>query len=348
MNLKRLVRKNIWNLQPYSSARSEYKDISGILLDANENSLGSVLGNGLNRYPDPSQEKLKSILAKQKKISGDKIFVGNGSDEAIDLLIRTFCEPGHDDIIIFPPTYGIYSVFAKTNDVGVIQVNQSTDFALDIETYKKYFTENVKITFICDPNNPSGNCYSGSQIEAILSFSSSIIVIDEAYIDFAGRESWLTKLDRYPNLVILQTLSKAWGLAGIRIGMAYASEAIIEILNKIKYPYNVNQMTQIAAIEAIENPGKKDTFVSEILTQRTFLADALQQLNIVKKVYASDANFLLVRFTDAGIVYRHLLNNNIVVRDRSNQLHCENCLRITVGSKQENITLLNQLNKLDT
>lgn len=347
MNLKRLVRKNIWDLIPYSSARSEYKNISGILLDANENSLGSVLDNGLNRYPDPHQEKLKSEISQQNKINPNKIFVGNGSDEAIDLLLRAFCEPGRDKIVIFPPTYGVYAVFAQTNNVEVYSVAQFPDFTLDITTYKSKLSTNIKITFICDPNNPSGNCYSDDQIESILKTSQSIVVIDEAYIDFASRESWISKIDNYPNLVVLQTLSKAWGLAGIRVGMAYASGEIIDIMNKIKYPYNVNQLTQSKAIEAFKDPDKKDAFVKEIIKQRKYLAKTLNQLDIVKKVYPSEANFLLVRFKDATLVYKHLMKNNIIVRDRSNQLHCDNCLRITVGTNEENEKLLNYLKELD-
>ena len=209
MNLKKLVRKNIWDLIPYSSARSEYKNISGVLLDANENSLGSVLENGLNRYPDPYQEQLKSEISQQKKINPNKIFIGNGSDEAIDLLLRAFCEPGQDKIVVFPPTYGVYTVFAQTNNIEVSSVAQFPEFTLDVTTYKNKLSANVKMTFICDPSNPSGNCFSDDEIESILKASHSIVVIDEAYIDFASRESWISKLDKYPNLVVLQTLSKA-------------------------------------------------------------------------------------------------------------------------------------------
>ncbi len=347
MNLKELVRKNIWDLIPYSSARSEHKNISGILLDANENSLGSVLGNGLNRYPDPYQEQLKSEISQQKKINPNNIFVGNGSDEAIDLLLRAFCEPGQDKIVIFPPTYGVYAVFAQINNVEIYSVAQFPEFTLDVPAYKYILSSNVKMTFICDPGNPSGNCFSDNEIVSILKASHSIVVIDEAYIDFTARESWISKLENYPNLVVLQTLSKAWGLAGIRVGMAYASGEIIDILNKIKYPYNVNRLTQSKAIEAFKFPDKKDKLVKEIIKQRNFLAKTLNQLDIVKKVYPSEANFLLVRFRSAAFVYKHLMKNNIVVRDRSNQLHCDNCLRITVGTKEENEILLNYLKELD-
>jgi histidinol-phosphate aminotransferase len=347
MNLKSLVRKNIWNLVPYSSARSEHKKLNGILLDANENSMGSVLDAGLNRYPDPHQEMLKSSISNYKGIDPENIFVGNGSDEAIDLLIRAFCEPAKDAIVIFPPTYGVYSVFARTNDVEVISVDQKSNFTLDSSSYKNKLSNNVKLTFICDPNNPSGNCYSQSEIESILTASNSIVIIDEAYIDFASRASWLEKLNQYPHLVVLQTLSKAWGLAGIRIGMAYASKEIIAILNKIKYPYNINQLTQLKALEAFKNIKTKDKYVNEIINQRTFLLREINQLSIVIKVFPSDANFLLIRFKNAKSVYQHLLDCNIIVRDRSNQLHCENCLRITIGKEKENEKLLYQLRELE-
>jgi len=267
MNLKNLVRKNIWDLVPYSSARSEHKKLSGVLLDANENSMGSVLEQGLNRYPDPYQETLKSSISNYNGIDPENIFIGNGSDEAIDLLIRSFCEPAKDAIIIFPPTYGVYSVFAKTNDVQVVSVDQKPDFNLDISSYKNKLSNNVKLTFICDPNNPSGNCYHESEIESILNASNSIVILDEAYIDFASRVSWMEKLNKYPNLVVLQTLSKAWGLAGIRIGMAYGSKEIITILNKIKYPYNINQLTQLKALEAYKNIETKDKYVHDIINQ---------------------------------------------------------------------------------
>ncbi len=343
MDLKNLVRKNIWDLVPYSSARSEHKNLNGILLDANENSLGSVLDNGLNRYPDPYQEQLKSKIAHYKKIDSNQIFIGNGSDEAIDLLIRAFCEPGHDKIVVFPPTYGVYRVFAETNNVQVVSVDQSRDFSLDVSGYNRLESDNIKLTFICDPNNPSGNCYSNKEITAILDSSDSLVVIDEAYIDFASRESWLSKLLNHPNLIVLQTLSKAWGLAGIRIGMAFASAKIIDILNKVKYPYNVNQLTQQKAIEALNNYEKKDFFVKELIKQRQILVKELSELDCVLKIYPSEANFLLVKFKEAILTYQYLLKNNIVIRDRSNQLHCESCLRITVGTEKENKVLIDQL-----
>jgi len=347
MNLKNLVRKNIWDLVPYSSARSEHKKLSGVLLDANENSMGSVLEQGLNRYPDPYQETLKSSISNYNGIDPENIFIGNGSDEAIDLLIRSFCEPAKDAIIIFPPTYGVYSVFAKTNDVQVVSVDQKPDFTLDISSYKNKLSNNVKLTFICDPNNPSGNCYHESEIESILNASNSIVILDEAYIDFASRVSWMEKLNKYPNLVVLQTLSKAWGLAGIRIGMAYGSKEIITILNKIKYPYNINQLTQLKALEAYKNIETKDKYVHDIINQRSFLQTEISQLSIVTKVFTSEANFLLIRFKNAKAVYQYLLKQNIIVRDRSNQLNCDNCLRITVGSEHENEKLLYQLRELE-
>jgi histidinol-phosphate aminotransferase len=347
MNIKNLVRKNILDLVPYSSARSEHKELNGILLDANENAMGSVLNNGLNRYPDPFQESLKAEISEYNGIRSENIFIGNGSDEAIDLLIRAFCEPSRDAIVIFPPTYGVYSVFARTNDVQVIPINQNPDFSLDIHAYQSHISESIKLTFICDPNNPSGNSYDSHQIESVLDISNSIVIIDEAYIDFSSRKSWLEKLDQFPNLVVLQTLSKAWGLAGIRIGMAYASNEIVNILNKIKYPYNVNQLTQTQAKEALQKIGKKNKYVKDIISQRHLLSSQLESLSIVKKIFPSDANFLLVRFSNAKTVYQHLLKHNIIVRDRSNQVHCEECLRITVGTASENDKLIDQLTKLE-
>jgi histidinol-phosphate aminotransferase len=347
MNILDLVRPNIENLTAYSSARSEHSDISGILLDANENSIGSVLEPALNRYPDPMQVQLKKELAEKNKIRSDKIFVGNGSDEAIDLLIRAFCVPGLDNIVIFPPTYGVYSVFAQIHDVNVIHVPLTGNFAIDTVQYKKKITGNSKITFICNPNNPTGNCFSTRTIEEILNLSEALVVIDEAYIDFCPNASLLARLEKYPNLVILQTLSKAWGMAGARIGMAYASPEIIAILNKIKYPYNINNVTQQLAIKALQNSGTKDRFVSELLEQRTKLVRSLLKLDLVQTIYPSQTNFLLVRFTNAKKVYQHLLQNNIIVRDRSNQIHCEDCLRITVGSKLQNRKLIETLTKLE-
>ena len=347
MNIRDLVRPNIRDLRPYSSARSEHSDIRGILLDANENSMGSVLSTEMNRYPDPLQLELKKSLSKLTRTGIDQIFVGNGSDEAIDLLIRAFCIPRKDKIIIFPPTYGVYSVFAATNDIAVRSVPLTESFELDSKVFNHTYTEDVKIVFICNPNNPTGNCFLLDDIKHILETTQTLVVIDEAYIDFSRQESYIGMLQEYSNLVVLQTMSKAWGMAGIRIGMAYASSEIISVLNKIKYPYNINRITQDLAVQAIANREKKDRFVKNILDQRRKLEYELKKMKIVHKVFPSRANFLLVKFQDSQKTYRFLNDKKIVVRDRSNQIHCENCLRITVGTEAENEILINTLKLLD-
>ncbi len=346
MDIYKIVRKTIRELQPYSSARSEYSDSGSILLDANENSFGSVIEGEYHRYPDPMQKKLKEQIAQLKNISADCIFLGNGSDEAIDLLIRVFCEPGRDKVMIFPPTYGMYQVCAGINNVTVIPVNLKKNFQISSEQVKKSIDSSTKIIFICSPNNPTGNLLAVEDIQTLLSDRQRIIVVDEAYIDFAETRSLLELLPDYNNLVILQTFSKSWGLAGIRLGMALADQDIIGLMNKIKYPYNINLLTQEKALQALQNYHHQKILVKKILKQREWLVSALSKFEIVEHIFPSRANFILVRFKDARLVFRHLWENGVVVRDRSHAIHCENCLRITVGKPGENMNLINLLHKL--
>ena len=342
-----LARQNIRELKPYSSARSEYSDTEGVLLDANENSFGSVLEPGLNRYPDPLQKELKSLISRKNGVPQDSIFIGNGSDEAIDLLVRAFCEPRQDKIMIFPPTYGIYSVFAHINDVTVVEIPLTKNFQLDLGAYGQAGIENIKITFICTPNNPSGNLLNRTDVLSILRMSDSLVVVDEAYFDFSGSESFIEFLDAFPNLIVLHTLSKAWGLAGIRLGMAFGNPAVIAILNKIKYPYNISGVTQSLALKALKNTDQKEQYVSLILEQKKYLESELKKLKNVIGIFPSDTNFLLVHFKEARKIYERLLMQQIIVRDRSTQINCDNCLRITVGNKIENEILLKALIEMD-
>lgn len=341
------ARKNIQDLKPYSSARNEYSGSGGILLDANENSIGSVLENGLNRYPDPLQKELKSVIAAQNKISPENIFIGNGSDEAIDLLIRAYCEPGVDRILIFPPTYGIYSVFANINNVGITTLPLNESFQLDMDGYQKVEKRDIKIIFICSPNNPSGNLLKQHDILAILNSVNSLVVVDEAYIDFADDQGFVERMKDFPNLVVLQTMSKAWGLAGIRLGLAFAHPEVIDILNKIKYPYNISRVTQKLALEAMQSTKQKDSYVKQLLTQKKYLESELNKLKIVNKIFPSDANFLLVRFDNARLIFSELLERQIIVRDRSGQINCADCLRITIGNEAENKKLIDALKELE-
>ena len=348
MTKRPTARENIRNLKPYSSARNEYSGAGGVLLDANENSFGSVVETGLNRYPDPLQKELKSVIAGIKNISPDEIFIGNGSDEAIDLLIRAYCEPGNDQILIFPPTYGIYSVFANINNVGITELPLTESFQLDLDLYRQTDKSNIKIIFICSPNNPSGNLLKRQDILAILESADSLVVIDEAYLDFANDPGFVDQLSDFSNLVILQTLSKAWGLAGIRLGLAFANPEVIDILNKIKYPYNISRVTQALALKALQNIQIKDEYVSLLLVQKDFLETELKKLKIVKKIFPSDANFLLVRFEQAQIIFTQLLERKIIIRDRSGQIHCAECLRITIGTEAENKLLIDALKEMES
>lgn len=342
-NLENITRENIKKLVPYSSARSEYEGDAQIFLDANENSLGSVLEDNFHRYPDPLQKKLKEKISSLKNINAENIFIGNGSDEAIDLLIRAFCNPGRDEILIFPPTYGMYEVSAAINDVGRKEVLLTNDFELNIPEIKQAINDKTKIIFVCSPNNPTGNSFTENEVEDLLNSFNGIIVIDEAYIDFSDKTSWLKKLNQYPNLVILQTLSKAWALAGLRIGMAFASKEIIPILNKIKPPYNISVATQKLALQVLNDEGKAYQKIKIIKAGKEKLKEDLKAFGFIKKIYPSDTNFLLIKVEDATSLYNYLLSKNIVVRNRSNQPLCENCLRITIGTPEENNQLLQAL-----
>jgi len=340
--ISNLIRKNIQQLKPYSSARDEFKGEAEVYLDANENPYPSAY----NRYPDPMQLKLKEKLGLLKGLNPSQIFLGNGSDEAIDLLIRVFCEPYQDSIIITDPTYGMYSVAGEVNGVVIKRVSLTYDFELDTNSVFNTIDETTKLVFLCSPNNPSGNLLNGNKVKEILKAFSGLVVIDEAYIDFARDKGFIDELPTHPNLVILQTFSKAWGLAGLRLGMCFASDEIIKVLNKIKYPYNVNSYTQQKALEALGNTDQMKQWVNEILNERENLRKKLNQLKVVKRIYPSDANFLLVQMDNAKVAYDRLLNANIIVRDRSGVVRCENCLRITIGTPKENERLLEILKEL--
>lgn len=343
-DLKNIVRENIINLVPYSSARSESDGYGGVFLDANENSFGSPIPQNYSRYPDPKQCAVKEKIATVNGITSDQIFVGNGSDEAIDLLIRVFCRPGIDNILICPPTYGMYEVAAAINEVAVRKVNLTREFALDTKVIVTSIDKNTRLIFLCTPNNPTGICLSASDILTISRSFNGIVVVDEAYIHFSDQPSLISEIDKLQNLVILQTFSKAWGLAGLRVGLAFADARIIDLLNKIKPPYNVSQVAQDLVLDALENLLAVKNTISEIRKERMRLSNGLQQLPYVKEVYPSQANFLLVRMGNhVGAIYRYLVDRGIIVRDRSNVVLCEMCLRITVGTPSENDLLLRTL-----
>ncbi|MES2811142.1 MAG: histidinol-phosphate transaminase [Bacteroidota bacterium] len=344
MEINQLIRRNIAQMQPYSSARDEFKSFEQemVFLDANEN----PFENGVNRYPDPQQKSVKRLLSSSKKVSEKQILLGNGSDEVLDLLFRAFCEPNIDNVITLPPTYGMYSVLANLNAIENIEVVLTNEFQPNIQKIIESIDLKTKMIFLCSPNNPTGNSFSNESVLTLLENFNGLVVLDEAYIDFSEKESWLSKLDNYPNLVITQTLSKAYGMAGIRLGILYASEEIIAILNKIKPPYNVNVLTQEKAYERIE---KNNNFLIEIATikrGREELLKQLLQVNFIQKIYPSDANFLLIKVDDANLRYQQLLENGIVVRNRNSQVLCENCLRITIGTKEENTQLIKTLKAL--
>ena len=345
VNIQNLLRDNIKNLKPYSSARDEYTGEVGIFLDANENSYGSIPDGNYNRYPDPLQRKLKKRLSELKNVNVDNIFIGNGSDEAIDLLLRAFCEPGKDKTLIMPPTYGMYKVAADINDIDIVEVPLTSNFEIYTDSVLSAIDEEVKIIFICSPNNPTGNILNKESIKEILNSFSGLVVIDEAYIDFAKETSWIDQLNVFNNLIILQTFSKAWGLANIRVGMAFANKEIIGILNKIKYPYNVNGVSQSLIFQAMESESGKNKLVDLLVSGRSKFAEDLISLNFIDKVFPSDANFLLAKVRNATIVYEYLLVEKIIVRNRSNMIHCEECLRFTVGTEEENKTLIEALKR---
>ncbi len=342
--VRNLVRKNILAMTAYASARSEFTGVAEVFLDANENPFDT----GLNRYPDPLQKELKEKIALEKQVNSEQIFLGNGSDEAIDLLIRIFCESGKDEIITLPPTYGMYKVSAALSDINIVTIPLTTDFKINTKEVLKRVDDRSKILFICSPNNPTGNDIPLEQITALLNNFTGILVVDEAYIDFSEQDSCTKLLTKYPRLVVLQTFSKAWGLAGIRLGMAFAHPEIIQLLNKVKPPYNINQLTQSAALKALANVKEKEANVQSVLQQRTFLEQAFATLNFTKKVYPSDANFLLVQMDEPRVIYNYLLKNNIIVRDRSTVIGCAGCLRFTVGTPAENERLITALKDYKT
>ncbi|NER11232.1 histidinol-phosphate aminotransferase [Muriicola jejuensis] len=340
-NLNRLIRKNVRNMTPYSSARDEYVSDGSekIFLDANEN----PFGDGINRYPDPQQRILKSQLAERKGVSPDQILLGNGSDEVLDLIFRAFCEPGRDNVITVPPTYGMYSVLASLNHVENRKVLLKPDFTLDLRGLFTAIDEGTRIVFLCSPNNPSGNSLPPEQITEILNNFKGLVVLDEAYIDFSDQKSWVTVLSDYPNLIVTQTFSKAYGMAGIRLGVCYASVEVVTVLNKIKPPYNVNELTQRAALERLRESESIEGEVEVLRSERRKLERALDGLDFVRHVYPSDANFILVEVDDADRRYSEILKRGFIVRNRSNQPLCENCLRFTVGTPEENRRLIEVL-----
>ncbi|MFW2478494.1 MAG: histidinol-phosphate transaminase [Sediminibacterium sp.] len=342
-NLDNLIRANIKALKPYSSARDEFSGEAKVFLDANENSLGSPLTKWYNRYPDPHQQAVKQQLSKIKGIAPEHIFLGNGSDECIDILFRCFCEPGKDNIIICPPTYGMYEVSANINDVEIRKAPLLPDFQLDLVHLENLIDANTKIIWLCSPNNPTGNSLNRTDIEMVLNNFNGIVVVDEAYINFAQQKSFVQELVEYPNLVVLQTLSKAWGLAGLRLGMAFASQSIIELMNKVKPPYNINQATQELVLKALEEVGQVNDMIKILVDMRGALAEVFESMPTVEKVYPSDANFILVKIKDARKIYDFLLTKGIVLRDRSNVALCEDCLRITIGSEKENTVLVDAM-----
>lgn len=342
-DLNKLTRPNIQQLVPYSSARDEFSGEAKVFLDANENSLGSPLTKWYNRYPDPHQKAIKEKLSVIKGIAAEHIFLGNGSDECIDLLFRSFCMPGKDNVIICPPTYGMYEVSANINDVVVKKAPLLPDFQLDLVHIETLVDANTKLIWLCSPNNPTGNSLNRTDIEMVLNNFNGIVVVDEAYINFARQKTFLQELTDYPNLVVMQTFSKAWGLAGLRLGMAFASAAIIEVLNKVKPPYNINQATQELALKALEETGQVNDMIRLLVDMRVALAEVFQSMPTVEKVYPSDANFILVKIKEASKVYAFLLTKGIVLRDRSNVKLCEDCLRITVGTEKENTILIDAM-----
>ncbi|WP_018342556.1 histidinol-phosphate transaminase [Cytophaga aurantiaca] len=344
-SLDSVLRDNIKKAKPYSSARDEYKGTEGIFLDANENPYGSAIEKHVNRYPDPLQRDVKDALSAVKHIPAQNIFFGNGSDEPIDLLIRATCQPGKDSILILPPTYGMYEVSAGINDVELIAVPLTKEFDLNVDAILAAVKAHTKIIFICSPNNPTGNLMSEEKVKAILTSFSGIVVVDEAYIDFADTKGFVPLLAQYPNLVVLQTFSKAWGMAALRLGTAFASKEIIDVLNKIKPPYNINLLTQECALEALKNVSVKDKMVHQILAQREWLRTELSKLPVCLELYPSDANFILMRTLDGKKVYDFLVEHMVITRDRSKIILCEGCVRITVGTEEENKKVIEVLKK---
>lgn len=340
-DLKELTRPNVWALKPYSSARDEYSGVeASVFLDANENPYNT----SYNRYPDPLQRELKSLIAPLKGVDAKNIFLGNGSDEAIDLVFRAFCRPAIDNVVAIDPTYGMYQVCADVNDVEYRKVLLDENYHFSADKLLDASDANTKAIFLCSPNNPTGNALCRAEIEKLLTTFEGLVIVDEAYADFSSSTSFLKDLDKYPNLIVLQTFSKAWGCAAIRLGMAFASEAIIGIFNKIKYPYNVNRLTQQEAIDLLQHPEKIQVWVETLLEERARLMDEFAKLPCCEKIYPTDANFFLTKVSDAKKIYDYLVGKGIIVRNRTNVSLCGNCLRITIGTSEENDILLQALN----
>jgi histidinol-phosphate aminotransferase len=341
MIIENLIRENIKSLKPYSSAREEFTNSASnlVYLDANENPFDT----GLNRYPDPQQNLVKAALAKIKNVSREQLLLGNGSDEVLDLIFRVFCEPKVDTVIVLPPTYGMYEVLANTNDVKILNISLLDNYQPNVDEILKAQNSQTKLLFLCSPNNPTANSFNADKIETLIKKFTGIVVIDEAYIDFSSQESWIGRLNEFPNLIVIQTLSKAYGLAGIRLGACYSSTKIISVLNKIKPPYNVNQLTQQTALKALQNSIKTNNEIAIIISERNKLKTDLEEISFIMKVYPSDANFLLVKVDNAIVRYNQLVEYGIIVRNRTNQPICENCLRFTVGTKEENKKLMKTL-----
>ena len=340
MDIRELLRENIRTLAPYSTARDEYQGELGIYLDANEN----PYDNSYNRYPDPHQKNLKRRLAEIKGVPVEKIFIGNGSDEPIDLVFRLFCEPRRHNAVSIAPTYGMYKVAAAINDVQMREVQLEPGFTLDAEKLLAAADENTRLLFLCSPNNPSGNCFPKKEIEKVIRRFNGIVILDEAYIDFAGQPGFLSELDEYPNLVILQTLSKAWGMAGLRLGLAFAQPLIVDTLSRVKYPYNINVVTQKIVLEQLRK--SPDAQIAEIVSERGRVLEGLAKNPVIRKIHPTDANFVLVEVDEPRTIYDRLIGAGIIVRDRSRIKGCEGCLRITIGTPEENDRLLETLKKL--
>ncbi|MGH9946059.1 MAG: histidinol-phosphate transaminase [Pyrinomonadaceae bacterium] len=346
-DLDKIVRTNIKNLKPYSSARTEFGGSAEVFLDANENAFGSPAGNNYNRYPDPLQTLLKGHISEFNNIASSQIFVGNGSDEVIDLLIRIFCEPRRDEIIICSPTYGMYRVSAEINDVSVTEASLTDEFQLNVPAIFNAISERTKLIFICSPNNPTGNLMSRRDIVEIAKYFHGIVVVDEAYVHFAGEPSMINDLSKLPNLVVLQTFSKAWGMAGLRVGIAFASAEIVALLNRVKPPYNVSSIAQSAVWDAFDHSAKLTDWIAVINTERQKLSEALGKFEFVKKIYPSDANFILVKTDNADGIHQYLVNKKIIIRNRSRVALCEGCVRITIGTPDENDRLLEALDRFE-
>ena len=344
-NLQKSVRENIRNLKPYSSARHEFTGKASVFLDANENAYGSPGNEKYNRYPDPLQWQLKNLLAKIKGVPAENICIGNGSDEIIDLAYRIFCNPGKDNVIICEPTYGMYAVYADINYIEIRKVNLTDEFNLDVDGIMSATDINTKLLFICSPNNPTGNNMNRADVEVLLNNFPGIIIIDEAYINYSKQKTFIQELTEYPNLIVMQTLSKAWGMAALRLGLCYASADIIDLFNKVKPPYNINEASQQIALEALQNTEQVNEWIKEVVLQKEKLMHELANFSFVKNIYPSDANFILIKVDDAEILYQFLAEHEIVVRNRTKETGCENCLRISIGTPEENDLLLSTLKK---